>query len=105
MKIFTNQEIANDLAKIFSKISQEFTPLSDNLLPSRVRNNLESESEIIPTIEPYIVYEKIKEMNIPDLVFPGDFPPRIWKLFAVELSGPVSIIANKILRSGEWPVE
>ena len=79
--------------------------MSDNLLPSRVRNNLECESENIPTIEPYMVYEKIKEMNIPDLVVPGDFPPRIWKLFAVELSGPVSIIANKILRCGERPVE
>ena len=42
-------------------------------------------------------------MNIPDSVVPGDFPPRIWKMFSVELAEPISIIANNILITGEWP--
>ena len=42
-------------------------------------------------------------MNIPDSTVPNDFPPRIWKLFAVELAEPVLIIANKILSTGKWP--
>ena len=42
-------------------------------------------------------------MKIPDSTVPGDFPPRMWKLFSVELAEPVSIIVNNILRTGIWP--
>ena len=87
------------------KISQEFAPLDQNLLPEleRVNNKLMTDSSNIPHIEPYHVYEKIKKMNIPDSVVPGDFPPRIWKEFAVELSEPVARITEKILQTGKWP--
>ena len=42
-------------------------------------------------------------MNLPESTVPGDFPPRIWKLFSAELCTPISIVVNKILKTGEWP--
>ena len=64
------------------------------LLPERVQNKLNSTDNTEIKVEPYQVYEKIKSMNIPDSVVPGDFPPRIWKKFGVELAEPVSKIVN-----------
>ena len=51
----------------------------------------------------YQVHQKIKKMNIPDSTVPGDFPPKIWKLYSVELSEPVSFLANRILETGKCP--
>ena len=100
---FTEKEIANDLAKYFANISQEYTPLEEKSLPERVIQKLNFRETYIPMVEEYQVYEKIKEMNIPDSTVPGDFPPRIWKNFGAELALPVSKIANKILKTGKWP--
>ena len=102
-KNLSNDQIANDLGAYFSRISQEYEPLDQKLLPSRVNSKLNSLTSIIPKIEPHTVYEKIKEMTIPDSTVPGDFPPRIWKEFSVHLADPVSIITNRILASGQWP--
>ena len=100
----TGQQIADDLGDFFSSISKEFAPLSDQLLPERVFKKNYSPTNIsgVPVIEPHQVYSKIKKMNLPESTVPGDFPPRIWKLFSVELSTPIAVIINKILKSGEW---
>lgn len=98
-----DKEIANALANYFSKISQEYQPLNMTLLPERVQNKLNSTENTEIIVEPYQVYEKIKSMNIPDSVVPGDFPPRIWKKFGVELAEPVSKLVNNILKYGKWP--
>lgn len=79
--------------------------MSEELLPERVLSKLALPlaTSKIPKIEPYQVYNRIKKMNLPASTVPGDFPPRIWKLFSVELSTPIAIMINKILESGEWP--
>ena len=101
----SDQEIADDLGSFFSSISKEYAPLSDELLPDRVTDKLNASVNLsnIPKIEPYQVYKRIQEMNLPVSTVPGDFPPRIWKEFSVELSTPISIIVNRILRTGNWP--
>ena len=99
----SNDEIANDLGAYFSQISQEYQPLDQKLLPDRVNSKLNSPNAQIPSIEPHTIYEKIKEMTIPDSTVPGDFPPRIWKEFSLYLADPVSVIANQILSTGQWP--
>ena len=102
-KGLSDTEIANDLGQFFSKISQEYKPINLELLPERVVSKLQFFTDKIPEIEPYQIYEKIKTMNIPDSMVPADFPPRIWKNFGVEMATPVSIIVNKILKTGQWP--
>ena len=101
----SDQDIADDLGEFFSSISKEYAPLSDELLPDRVTEKLSASVNLssIPQIEPYQVYKRIQEMNLPVSTVPGDFPPRIWKEFSVELSSPISIIVNRILRTGNWP--
>ena len=54
----SDKAIANDLAKYFSKISQEFEPLDQKLLPERVLRNLQSNNDIIPTVEPHQILRK-----------------------------------------------
>ena len=69
-----------------SSISKEYAALSEELLPDRVLDKLNTIVDLskIPKIEPYQVYEKTKKMNIPMSTVPGDFPPQIWKTFSVE---------------------
>ena len=42
-------------------------------------------------------------MNLPSSTVPGDFPPKIWSEFSVELATPIAKIVNRILKTGEWP--
>ena len=101
----TGQEISDDLGQFFSSISKEYAPLSENLLPNRVLETLNKTIDKIPIIEPFQIYERIKKMNIPNSTVPGDFPPRIWKLYSAELASPLAIIVNRILQTGEWPTK
>ena len=77
------------------------------LLPQRVLDKLRStdDNNNIPHIEEYKVYEKNKEMILPNFSVPGDFPPKIWKEYSIELALPVSMILNRIIKTGQWPTQ
>ena len=105
------QEAADRIAEHFSKISQEFPPLSTDILPERVNIKLaspESESKI-PFIYEYEVYDNIRAANKPKSGVPGDLPRKLINEFGPELSLPVCSIFNNILKSAKqgsvkWPI-
>ena len=105
-------ESAEQIAHHFSKISQEFPPLSCDLLPDRVNMKLKSpESESpVPKLEPFDVYRNILAANKPKSGVPWDLPKKIVTEFAPELSTPVCKIYNSIVQSAKhsiaaWPPE
>ena len=104
------EEVADKIAEHFSRISQEFPPLSMDRLPERVTLKLakpESES-VIPVLHEYQVYENIKAANKPKSGVPGDLPGKLVTEFSPELSLPICGIFNSILKSSKlgtakWP--
>ena len=104
------QESAEKIAEFFSKISQEFPPLSMEALPDRVKQKLlnpESESEV-PLIMEHDVYKRIKSANKPKSGVPGDIPRRLVKEFGPELATPHCMVYNNIVKSAKqgpakWP--
>ena len=85
-----NQEYRQGYPHFFERAQEKYESLDEVL--EEVKRGTGDRREIVR-----------KKMNIPDSVVPGDFPPRIWKEFAVELCEPVARLANDILRKGEWP--
>ena len=64
----------------------------------RLKKNL-----VVPRLEDYQVYTKICKAKKPNSTVPGDLPKRIVQEFSCELSTPVTIIYNSILRTLEYP--
>ena len=98
----TAQQSAEKIAEHFAAISQEYSPLNVNLLPDRVRNRFEDNTNP-PIISEYDCYQKLKKAKKPKSVIPGDLPSSLVKEFIVELSKPYSDLFNKILQSASWP--
>ena len=103
-------ESAERIANHFSSISQEFPPLSYNLLPERVLDkigNPEKESPV-PKLTTVEVYKNIQEANKPKSGVPWDLPRTIVSEFAPEIATPMCSIYNSILESAKhgtasWP--
>ena len=58
---------------------------------------------VVPRLEDYQVYTKICKSKKPNSTVPGDMPKRIVQEFSCELSTPVTIIYNSILRTLQYP--
>ena len=101
----TNQEAAERIAEHFSAISQEFTPLDVNNLPSRVKTKLNTAYTEggPPTVSVQDTLKKINKAKKPKSGVPGDLPAEIVKEFSDELAPPVCQILNNIFRSAVWP--
>ena len=98
----TEQQSAERIADHFASISQEFPPLSINLLPPHVQNKLLSPGNP-PTISEYDTYCKIRHAKKPKSGIQNDLPKLLTQEFAPELASPVHRIISNIVRSGEWP--
>ena len=98
-------ESANQIATFFSKISNEFTPISLHCLPSNVRDFLTQTSceDTIPILGEYDVYTKMKRQNKPNSFVEGDLPPKLMKRFYIELVTPATNIFNTISCHGTYP--
>ena len=101
----TNQEAAERIAEHFSAISQEFTPLDVNNLPSRVKTKLNTAYTEggPPTVSVQDTLKKINKAKKPKSGVPGDLPAEIVKEFSDELAPPVCQILNNVFRSAVWP--
>ena len=100
----TNLQSAEKIAEHFSEISQEFKPLSTNLLPHRVQIKLKDNYPLPPIITEEETLDKINAAKKPKSGVPGDLPCAITKEFSEELAGPLSMILNNIVQSSEWPL-
>ena len=92
------EQSANKIADHFASISQEFPPLSVDLLPERIRTKLESK-ERPPFISEYETYRAIQSAKKPRAGVPQDLPKAIIKEFTPELASPVSRIINNMFIS------
>ena len=91
---------AERFVKYFSRISQEFKPIEEDVLPPRVSARLDSEPCRHPEILDHEVYESMKAAKKTDSV-PGDIPASILKEFLPEFASPVAAILREAVHSHE----
>ena len=101
----TNQESVERIADHFAQISQEYSPLSTDNLPQRIKDKLISKFDgiIAPQLDELQVYQKISKAKKPKSGVPGDLPRTLVKEFAPELATPLTKVYNSIITSGLWP--
>ena len=96
------KESADEIATFFSKISQEFTPIEDYILPTNISEKLSTEACEHPYISEHKTYENMKESKKTDSV-PGDIPSKILKEFLPEFALPVTAILREAVSTHTWP--
>ena len=98
IKDLPDHEQAERIADKFVEISLEYEKLeTDDIKVPRFE-----ESEI-PIITEKEVFEALAEMDASKSSIAGDIPIKFWKLFAKELSKPVTNVINTALKQGIWP--
>ena len=93
----TCEQSAEKIADHFAQISQQYPPLSINLLPGHVQEKLQSVSSP-PTITEWETLQQINAARKPKSGVPGDLPRQITKEFSVELTVPMCKILNTIFK-------
>lgn len=94
----TDEELADEIACFFNRISSEFEPLLPEQIPSTYHRDL-------PLLTPSGVEERLKKAKKPNSMVKGDIFPSLITPCAAALSVPLAAIYNEILTSYEWPVE
>ena len=93
-----NQIQAELIADEFSAVSNLYEPLrKDDIIDER------NEGRPFPNMTPYFVHQKIKQMKNGKSTVNGDIPIKIIKMFAYELSFPLSNIFVRCCKAGEYP--
>ena len=94
----SDQDQANVIAERMAQISQEFEPLKecDIKVP-------DFDTTDIPQFSHLKVKEKLAKVNTNKSVPPGDIPPVVIKMFAEEISVPLTDIINTSVIMGIWP--
>ena len=82
----TSQQSAERIADYFASISQEFQPLDQASLPTRVQSRISRVSHSPPVMEEHEIYQAIKHAKKPKSVLPDDLPRQIVIEHATELS-------------------
>ena len=89
----TDQEVSEELASFFNRISGEFQPLEPSEIPR-------THSRTLPDLLPFQVAGRIKAFKMPKSMVRGDiFPALMHKYAAV----PLSNLYNEITRTARWP--
>ena len=100
----TAQQSAEVIADHFAAISQDYDPISIDNFPPKMKEALSNpDLSAVPCLSDYQVYTKICKSKKPNSAVPGDLPKKIVQEFSCELSTPVTIIYNSILRTLEYP--
>ena len=94
----TPLEVANELNVHFAGICSGLPPLNVSSLSSYLPAPAPP-----PVIEQHQVYSRLQKLNTSKAGHPDDCPTRLWKEFAYELSGPLTVIFNKCLDKGCFP--
>ena len=97
-------EAAELMADHFSLISQEYEPIDILNFPPKMKEELlHPQSATVPVIEEFQVFKKICKSKKPNSIVSGDLPKKIIQEFACELSVPVTVIYNSILKTYQYP--
>ena len=95
----TPEQSIERIAQHFASISQEYVPLSVDLLPPDVQakvNQPISES-VLPQLPDHDVWDKIRKSKKPKSSVPGDIPRKLVQEFGPELASPAGIIFRNIV--------
>ena len=87
---------AEVIADFPPKIRNEYEAIEDDLIPKQWYKT----DQHCPFIEEYQVYKRIMKMSTRKSTVKDDIPMKIIKVFAVELSEPLSFIFDVSLRNG-----
>ena len=90
---------AEEIAKHYAKISNEYKHLQNDDIPSHLYETCEKP----PRIEQYEIHERIKKMSSKKSTVKDDFPMKLIKEFSVELSEPLEHIFNHGIFHGQYP--
>ena len=100
----TNSQSVEMIAEHFTKISQEYPPLSVSRLSESVQKKLADRHLAKPPfISKYSVEKVLRKAKKSKSGSNGDLPKVIVNEFCQELAEPLSIIYNNIVKTGKWP--
>ena len=92
----TEQEIANEAASFFKRISDEFLPLEPDQIPATYHRDL-------PLLSPAQVQKMLTDAKKTSSMVQGDIFPCLINRCSALLAWPLSAIYNQIIRSFIWP--
>ena len=92
----SDEDTAEELARYFNRISEEFNPLSPGDIPC-------TRDKDMPVLHEYKVASRIRRFKKPRSTVPGDIFPQLVTHFADFLAVPLADIFNKITSSKQWP--
>ena len=93
----SDQEIADEVAAFFNRISDEFQPLQPDQVPTTYTRDL-------PLLSPAQVQEMLLKSKKTTSMVPGDIFPKLVNRCSAMLAWPLSAIFNQIIRFHVWPV-
>ena len=96
---YSDQDQAEELAKHYAKISQEYEPLTKDDFPEYA----DPSKFILPEVTPSKVERVIRKMNKKAAGVPGDIPMRIIAKFSLEFAKPLAHIINTCIKQGVYP--
>ena len=95
---------AERIADHFAAISRDYEPVNVRNFPPKIREELQSpDLTLVPRLEEFQVYNKIRKSKKPNSVVQGDIPKKLVQEFSVEIAKPASIIFNSILQNLQYP--
>ena len=92
----SDEEVAEDLAAFFNRVSMEFNPLRQEDIPR-------THTAPLPRLHKHEVSARIRRFRKPKSMVPGDVFPQLVTTFADFFAIPLTAIYNDISESGVWP--
>ena len=90
-------DVAEEAAKFFNRISDEFDPLEPKDIPTTYHRDL-------PLLTPAMVEKMLKQAKKSGSMVRGDIFPKLVNRCSPYLAWPLSFIYNQITRSYLWPI-
>ena len=98
------EEQLERFANYFVSVSQEFPPLEISQLSEETQRKLsEIQSEEIPFVQDFEIFQIIDKCKKTKSTVPGDLPPRLFYEAGAGLAKPGARIMNQIAQTGSWP--
>ena len=92
----SDNDVAEELAEFFIRVSREFDPLTQDQIPTTYLVGL-------PILRKYEVASRIRRFRKPESRVPGDIFPDLVTELADILAIPLTSIYNEITRTRTWP--
>ena len=98
IKDYNDEEQAELIAESYAKISREYEPLDR----SAINLPIIKEEDVLQVSESEVL-EVLKSMDTNKAVPRNDVSTKIFKTFAEQLCGPITMLINEAIMTGYWP--